>query len=363
MTTLETKIIQALQEWLGCDAIDVSRAATYCWLVMEIARIESDIPDVAVEAVIDDVKAVADGFARARLEDRSSSYLDVETLPVVRRSRSRSNGLRRGVMDTRVTAAVRRHVAPVPESSRSVFKSGYLAYLPYSDRNDGAVEKSDFVTYLHLCRRIAPVDVHKTADIVIRELSQVANEPSYWLPGRPASCTDWNRRAGERIDGLSVVESIVPTPIAFVAGSRYLTLVTRLIRQATRSIDLLVPRLWPGTSRSIREALDALSDASERGLRVRVLFADPGPDAGKGIQSVARFARAYLRDATGHTLHESTVVIDARHIITGSQSWTPSAVHRAIELSTYMDAPVHAELLVARFESFWQFGSPGKAVG
>jgi len=81
-----------------------------------------------------------------------------------------------------------------------------------------------------------------------------------------------------------------------------------------------------------------------------------------GIQAVARFAKTYLHSKTGHTLHESTIVIDGRHVVVGSQSWTPSAVHRGVELSTYLEAPALADLLARRFESFWGEGLPGTEV-
>jgi phosphatidylserine/phosphatidylglycerophosphate/cardiolipin synthase-like enzyme len=353
MNTLEARIIHALQGWLGPEAVDAARFKTYCHLFRVIACFGPDAPVVAVEAALDDVKSVADGDARTQLG--ASNQILTRLQPILSRSRSRSNGLRRGTMGTALAAIAKRHGQPVSEAPRAIYKGGPQSYMrePFAQ---------DFVAYLAICRQLAPIDVFTTSDIALRELSRVANTPSYWAPGRPASCADWTRRAQERDEALAVVASTVHVPLAFVAGQRYMALVTRLVRNAKVSIDVVVPRLWPGTSRPIREALEALADADTRGVRVRALFSNPGPDAGLRIQAVARFARTYLRSVTGHTLHESTVVIDGRHIVVGSQSWTPNAVHRGVELSTYMEAPSFAEVLSTRVDAFWYEALPGTEV-
>ena len=156
---------------------------------------------------------------------------------------------------------------PISGRPRGVRRDGPRAYVRIGEGASGFVFRYNFVAYLAVCRRLAPSDVFTTADIALRELLRVANASSYWGAARPSSCADWSRRAQERDEALALVAAGIDAPLAFVAGQRFMALVTRLVRRATVAIDVVVPRLWPGTSRAIHEALEALSTGCRQARR------------------------------------------------------------------------------------------------
>jgi len=57
-------------------------------------------------------------------------------------------------------------------------------------------------------------------------------------------------------------------------------------------------------------------------------------------------------------LHESTVAIDGLQLVSGTQSWTPNAIFRAIELSTYVRSEPLVTSWLVRFEQLWAGGQP-----
>lgn len=119
---------------------------------------------------------------------------------------------------------------------------------------------------------------------------------------------------------------------------------------------------WPN------EYLEALLDAADRGVRVRVLldghFEDGGPtDNQATIDRLLAAGEETLEarladDPATRVLHVKGLVVDGRYALVGSMNWNLHSIAQNREVDVLLDAPAFAEHYASAFEVDWAQASP-----
>lgn len=143
-------------------------------------------------------------------------------------------------------------------------------------------------------------------------------------------------------------------------------IVVASIRAAQSTIEvehLNVPPVW--RERSGREwpnqYLEALLDAAERGVRVRILldghFLDESDNdnraTAKYVADIEGVEVRLAEDPDEAVLHVKGLVIDGRYSFVGSTNWNLNSVAQNRELTVRVDAPAFAQLYLDAFNYDW----------
>ncbi len=134
--------------------------------------------------------------------------------------------------------------------------------------------------------------------------------------------------------------------------------------------QLHVPPTWRASSQNAwpNAYLEALVDAAERGVRVRILldahFKGGTTDDNQATAQRVSADRAdlpievrLLETDDSHVLHVKGVVVDERRALVGSTNWNFNSVTQNRELSVVLDAPEFAALFAEAFELDWEAAS------
>lgn len=135
--------------------------------------------------------------------------------------------------------------------------------------------------------------------------------------------------------------------VAFAPGDACLRLLRGHIRSARRSLDVCVFTITDD------RISDALLDAHERGVRVRVLSDDEKAwDPGSDIGRLRKAGVPVRTDDTPAHMHHKFAVVDGGTLLSGSYNWTRSATGNHENLLVTSDASVVAAY-ARHFEALW----------
>ncbi|MCC6620623.1 MAG: helix-hairpin-helix domain-containing protein [Deltaproteobacteria bacterium] len=374
-------LLEALSNWLGPARVDAKKIDRYRSIFTFVTG--SDPHSQAdVTASWPEFVAAADGLARHTTKPPRAPICDL--VPSVARSRDRATGLRHGSMcpPVDVNSADVEELARVPgigrvlareivaaRTTRGAFKSlGDVAALaPYAvgqwqkaaaHLRLGALPRrvsyrppTVFKQYIELC-----ASTGSPSDVCLSELERLA-EFAYWPSDRRLGEHEQRRRrSGQAAMAWldSALQADVPT--SFLTGSDFLRVVAKLARGSSTRIACVIPVLRTG-GQAVRTALLALSGAVARGVSVRLLVRAKGNvDARYTLTAAGCDVRLWAGDAS---LHESLVLVDTIHVVSGSHNWSPSSAYRNEELSTYTRSAELATAAWQRFEEAWSASPQG----
>ena len=158
----------------------------------------------------------------------------------------------------------------------------------------------------------------------------------------------------------------VPTvlPLADIPDSRtYADTVLSLLGSAQRSIHVMMYRIsayasYPGSIANL--LLDAVTEAAQRGLEVKVLMDDCAfyPDSADAnlASAILLFQRGVdvRLDHPGETTHAKLVIVDGRSLVLGSTNWNYYSLEKNCETNMlFANLAEVAELYEALFQRRW----------
>ncbi len=373
-------LLDAWTRWLGPARVDAALLPRYVTLFERLTGADASDP-VAVEASWAGFVACADAHAHAL-------HAPVARPPRVAfraRTRDRATGLHRAVLGAPldVNAADEVALQKVPgigptiaraivtrrgELGRFALLGEVFAVAP--DATSSWELAADFLTVgagpepARAGGRWQPPRTYASfverslgggAAATVAELEQLIARPTYWPAKRQVASTEIATRARAASRGEALLTGSAAAPIAFLSGSDFLRMVTRLVRHADTKIAVVIAVLRPKGVALVR-ALEALSTAAERGRSVRVLVQYDGNAMRIGALAPYRFE---LRCWHGPgTRHDPMVLVDDTHTIVGSHNWSPSSTYAHRELSTYVHGAATAGPLWTRFEAAWSAAGP-----
>ncbi|MGQ9700122.1 MAG: phospholipase D-like domain-containing protein [Candidatus Bipolaricaulaceae bacterium] len=141
-----------------------------------------------------------------------------------------------------------------------------------------------------------------------------------------------------------------------------------LLTQAQHEIALLLYQLafYPEYAQSPSNLLlEALIEAAQRGLRVRVLL--EGGERDPNLAETNRLSAAWLLtqgvevrfDSQESTMHAKCLLVDGRHIVVTSANWNYSSLIKNAEAGVLLlGVPELSQYLNARFTSLWEGSRP-----
>lgn len=349
--TYSSSIALLFHKWLGTSAFSDANERELVAVFHATLGTRAEIPPHELEAAMSIFVAIADRYASRVLLGTEPPRL----APVFERGRHLVSGLRYGHMGhPRATRAQ-------DTGEKSLFSEYVESELLLASASS-APKSFTFKDFAAACQRLAP-SLSRTA-IVMRELVRIAASiESQDQPTRHDPIDTSSLLCPAGVGEAPCTESAFSARLAFVTGTAYSDLLRRLTRRSRTSIDIRVPRIYAGTSKAIDTLLEELHSAVSRGVSVRILSAHVRCTADRGrVAALASNLRTYPRSQTGHLLHESTAVFDSARLVTGTQSWTPNAIHRSIELSTFVESAALAESINSRMDQLWSVALPPKAV-
>ena len=120
---------------------------------------------------------------------------------------------------------------------------------------------------------------------------------------------------------------------------------------AKQSIDASVYKF------NLRKVFKALKEALDRGVAVRLVVDKWLIDCEKDgftRKLAKKKGRATVRKWTGDKLHAKLVIIDDRHVLSGSYNWTKAAKKKNTELLLRFEDPASVGRFTKLFEDLWK---------
>lgn len=132
--------------------------------------------------------------------------------------------------------------------------------------------------------------------------------------------------------------------------------IVALIESANESIEVELFQF------SYEPLMDALADARERGVRVRVIL-EPRLDGDDNLKAMRRLKGSGV-DARWASLsfsrtHSKTAVVDGRRVLVGSPNWSYSAMFRNRESAVIIESSEVAGEFERVFEEDWGMAKAG----
>lgn len=149
-------------------------------------------------------------------------------------------------------------------------------------------------------------------------------------------------------------------------GKRYYYHVKAAITGATSRVDVAMFHMaMPGADHPTRRLLDALAEARNRGVRVRVLVdrdraQDPYKSSVINAAAINFLLDAGVRvrvDMPRKLLHSKFLVIDANRTIIGSHNWSAGSYFGFDDLSVDVESSAFARATRRRFDDLWRRGT------
>ena len=106
------------------------------------------------------------------------------------------------------------------------------------------------------------------------------------------------------------------------------------------------------------DILEALVNASERGVSVRVILEGDVSTNNETARFLSSHGVDVRYDPDGITTHSKLVVIDGEFVVLGSHNWTESALAYNHETSILLKSEKIADVYESYFESLWDTSTP-----
>lgn len=160
-------------------------------------------------------------------------------------------------------------------------------------------------------------------------------------------------------------DSVLAPRTSLLPGKHYYYHVRDAIRGAEARVDVAMFHIaLPTSDHPTKRLLDALAEAHERGVRVRVLVdrdrpTDPYNSAVINAAAVNFLLDAGVSvrvDAPGNLLHSKFLVIDADRTIIGSHNWSAGSYFGFDDLSVDVESSAFARSARRRFDDLWRDG-------
>ncbi len=161
---------------------------------------------------------------------------------------------------------------------------------------------------------------------------------------------DWKRLAVVFAIGLFLgifIARPLKTNASLVLDSQYEPVALNLIDSAHTSI--LVAMYEAKEYNATMPILDALCNASKRGVAVRVLLDDEIQDNNATIAYLRACGVNASLDSRRVRTHAKFMIVDGRYVLLGSTNWSFSALHKNHEVDILVDDPKIAEELTSYF--------------
>ena len=143
------------------------------------------------------------------------------------------------------------------------------------------------------------------------------------------------------------------TEVHFSPGDGCLHAIQRMLRQATRAVDVCVFTI--SDDRITRDMIAA----HRRGIRLRVITDnDKQFDRGSDIEDLAAAGIPVRVDRTENHMHHKFAVCDARLLLTGSYNWTRSAALYNEENILLTEDPEAVRPFQREFDRLWDLMEP-----
>ncbi|WP_439585752.1 phospholipase D-like domain-containing protein [Dyadobacter bucti] len=127
--------------------------------------------------------------------------------------------------------------------------------------------------------------------------------------------------------------------LAVLDSTEYLKLLGRLITKAEKSILVMAPALNLLYIRDLKVILDALIEAQQKNINVRVIYDktySPGFFVSDDIQYLESNGVFCIGVDYKFRTHSRVVLVDNEHILCGSQSWSANSFYHSLETSAYI---------------------------
>jgi competence ComEA-like helix-hairpin-helix protein len=199
----------------------------------------------------------------------------------------------------------------------------------------------------------------------IREFVETNRYSEYDVPSRVNASTiseEFARR--ERVREMEAEASHDVTGVSVLDDTEYYHFLKELITESRKKIRIMMffMRYEDERSYPTDELLDALRDASERGVDVKVILdrdAEGDVFQSRVINEEAfEFFEEHDIDVTydfeDELNHSKLVVVDDGHTVVGSHNWTAGSFFAYDDKSFYVESPEFAAEMTGYFDELWR---------
>jgi hypothetical protein len=400
MSLSEDAVLHLFEEWLGGDLYSVRHRERYGALHRKYCGSRPGVADGSAHQLAG-LTAAVDGWAAGHLTD----YLPYETAPppkavALPESRDPFTGLRRGHYAAPLSvnesgedalrqipgigAASARAIVAARQAGGSfgaleeLVERGCLSreslelsrgYLTASEARVPTARltraTADFGTYVRVRHAVqGRRDRTELHDLAIDELERAVDclvADSYWpqhrRPRDPAA-----HSVGEGVARYESMSAATERLTAAVLDSgAYLQLAKRIFAAARVHIWVQAPSLSMLHVKSLRPVLEALADATQRTVDVRLLFDGnyaPGPFEADDVAYLRARGVACRPYPLAARMHSRVIVVDGEHVVCGSHSWSATSMFHSEECSVYVRSQRLARQQHERFASLWSAAAP-----
>lgn len=150
--------------------------------------------------------------------------------------------------------------------------------------------------------------------------------------------------------------------IELIRGSSYYYAVIEFFDNAVSSIDVAMFHMaFPADTHPTRDILDALTNAQQRGVTIRILTDQDRAQDPYRSNAINRRAIAHLTahnvsvrvDSPENLLHSKFAVIDDEVVILGSHNWSAGSYFHYDDISVAIKSEQSANSMTERFNQLW----------